>query len=332
MPSIFNEHLPYNAWLQFSVPSICNLACVYCFKDKINHSESPNTGNGKPEKITVKRTTRIIKKISKYGILTSLILYRQRLSNQSEKMPPIDVKALSKTLDRTSRIFRIGFTGGGEPFLIPNIVEACVELSKKHYLVFNTNLTSPRVRELAEQIDPTRAKFLASLHIKELERRNLLDRFIENYHVCSNYGYPIYAQEIGHPSLIHEVEFYRNFFNDRGIKISFGVFKGEYKGKIYPESYKEEEIKCFGLDPDSAKHIYRQKGKLCNAGYNVIRAGPDGLVTPCMDIPEHLGHMYGKIYFQKRIRRCPVEVCGCPFNEYDIPLFRLALSECGVMT
>jgi hypothetical protein len=133
--------------------------------------------------------------------------------------------------------------------------------------------------------------------------------------------------------MLKEVESYRKFFNGRGIKISFGVFKGEYQGKIYPESYTDEEIKCFGLNQESAKKIFRQKGKPCNAGYNVAFAGPDGLITPCADIPEeHLGHMFGKFQFQADIRKCPVDICGCPLNEYDKHLFKLALSECGGMT
>lgn len=327
MPTLFNDNPKYNAWLQFVVPSVCNLSCMYCSIGETNHSVVKNTGNGQSEIFTVKRLRRTIKKISMFGISTSLILYRQRISNQSNKMPPIDVKALSKSLDRTRRIFRIGFTGGGEPFLIPNIVEACIELSKRHYLAFNTNLTSLRVRELAERVDPAHASFHASLHIKELERRNLMDRFIETYHVCIDRGFPIYAQEVGHPSMLKEVESYRNYFNNRGINISFGIFKGEYQGKTYPESYTDEEIKCFGLDPVSARHIYRQKGKLCNVGYNVFLADSEGLITPCFNIPEHHGHMYGKLHFQKKIRRCPVEVCNCPFNEYDTHLFRLALEE-----
>ncbi len=243
-------------------------------------------------------------------------------------MPPLDVKALLKSLDRTGRIFRVGITGGGEPLLVPNIVDACVALSKKHYIAINTNLTSPRVREIAERVEPSRVGFHASLHIKELERRNLLDRFIENYLICNKRGFLIYAQEVAHPSMKSEVESYRKFFGDRGVEISFGAFKGEYLGKTYPDSYTDEEIKLFALNQDSTRNVYRQKGRLCNAGYNVAYAGPDGLVMPCADIPEHLGHMFGGFQFQTEIKKCPVEICSCPFNEYDKPLFRLALSEC----
>jgi hypothetical protein len=122
------------------------------------------------------------------------------------------------------------------------------------------------VRELAERVDPGRARFHASLHIRELERRNLLDRFIENYHICNKHGFYIYAEEVGHPSLMKEVKSYRELFHERGVPIQFGVFKGEFQGKSYPESYTDEEIKCFGLNQETAKKIFRQKGKLCNVG------------------------------------------------------------------
>jgi hypothetical protein len=124
-----------------------------------------------------------------------------------------------------------------------------------------------------------------------------------------------------------ELGYYRELFANRGVEISFDAFKGEYHGKTYPASYTDEEITLFGLDQNTARNQFQQKGKLCNAGYNVVFAGPEGLITPCMDIPEPLGHMYGGFRFQTEIMKCPVEICSCPFNEYDKPLFRLALSR-----
>jgi organic radical activating enzyme len=323
MPTLSEKNPPYDAWLHYSVPGICNLSCLYCTVVAPNNIE-----NRQSDKYTVKRIRGIIKKVFQFGIPTSYSLYRRQKISRNNKMPPIDVKALLKSLDRTGMIFRVHFTGGGEPLFIPNIVEACVALSKNHFLAFNTNLTSPRVREIAERVDPSRVVYFhASLHIKELERRNLLDRYIENYLICTERGFHVYAQVVGHPSLKNELGSYRKYFADRGIDLGFDVFKGEFLGKAYPESYTDEEIELFGLDQNTARNQYRQKGKLCNAGYNVVFAGPEGWITPCMDIPELLGHMYGGFKFQTEIKRCPIEICSCPFNEFDKPLFRLALSK-----
>ena len=41
----------------------------------------------------------------------------------------INIPELIATLDKTGLIFRISFTGGGEPFLVPNLTEACLELT-----------------------------------------------------------------------------------------------------------------------------------------------------------------------------------------------------------
>ena len=87
----------------------------------------------------------------------------------------IDIPAVIKTLNKTNKVFRIGFVGG-EPFLVPNMVEACTEITKKHYIAFNTNLTSSNIKEFSEKIDPKRViHIVASLHIKELEKHNLLN-------------------------------------------------------------------------------------------------------------------------------------------------------------
>ncbi len=329
MTELSNKSIPYNAWLQLCVPEICNLSCVYCSSGQNDNVFSTNRKKGESGKINVRRIGGIIRKVFRFGITTAFFLYRQQRKMRDNKMPPMDARALLKSLEKTGRIFRVGISGGGEPLLIPNIVDACVTLSKKHYIAINTNLTSLRVREMAERIDPARMEFHASLHIKELERRKLLDRYIENYLLCRERGFIINAQEVAHPSMMPEVDNYRKLFGERGVEISFGEFKGEYLGKTYPDSYTDEEIGCFGLKQGSSRDIYRQKGKYCNAGYNVAYAGPDGLVMPCADIHEHMGHIYGGFHFQKNIRKCPVEICGCPFNEYDKPLFWLALSECN---
>ena len=72
---------------------------------------------------------------------------------KNAELPSIDIPALLGFLERTKGVFRINFTCG-EPFLVPNLVEACVEITKKHYVSFNTNLTSSRVKDFADKISP----------------------------------------------------------------------------------------------------------------------------------------------------------------------------------
>jgi MoaA/NifB/PqqE/SkfB family radical SAM enzyme len=240
----------------------------------------------------------------------------------------INISALKNTLNNSNKIYRIDFTGG-EPFLAPNIVEACIELTKKHFIGLTTNLTSKKVKEFAEKINPERVFFIvASCHIKELERLNLLSRYIHNFLLCKNRGFEIYAWEVGYPPLLKEVDKYKNFFLEKGIDLAFRPYIGGYKGKFYPDSYSEKELKIFGLTETDINQFY-QYGKLCNVGYNVGVIHPNGDITYCFQISKSLGNIFEGIKFKDKLIRCPFKFCNCPVNMYDLPLFRKAISEVG---
>ena len=101
---------------------------------------------------------------------------------KTEKISEINTSALIKTLSSTNRTFKIRFTGGGDPFLIPNIVEACEKITRSHFVCIVSNLITEKIQEFSENIDPKRVLYInASLHIKELERLNLLDKYIYNF-------------------------------------------------------------------------------------------------------------------------------------------------------
>lgn len=241
--------------------------------------------------------------------------------------PEINIPALIRTLERSGKIFKIRFTGGGEPFLIPNIIEACIEITRKHYVGFNTNLTCGNVREFAEKIDPERvANVNLSLHIEELERLNLIERVTDNYSICKKRGINIVASAVAYPPLLPKVEKYRKFFKEQGITVNFTYFMGVYENKVYPRSYTEEEIDAFDLNRDWLKKHYQYRG-LCNAGYNAAMVDPDGNVFPCEGIRKSLGNIYEGIVFNQSLAACPVRHCTCPLKQYDPYLFRKALRE-----
>jgi MoaA/NifB/PqqE/SkfB family radical SAM enzyme len=311
------------------VPDICNLSCTYCVLGDEDHVASLKDHRSAVSR-TPRRVAALARNAVRFGVEDALVLYDRQGLSDPHKMPPIDIPGLLGALEKTGKIFRITFTGGGEPFLLPNIVEAALALSEKHYVAFNTNLTSPHVKDLAAAIDPARMLVHGSLHIKELERKKLFRRYIENYQFCQQRGIEIYSIEVAHPNLTSEVEHYREMLGVEGIEFKFVPFKGEYEGRWYPAAYTEEEAKAFGLWERAAKGAqFNQKGSLCNAGYNVVVAGPDGIINPCYDIRENQGNMFGTIRLQPEVRRCPVDVCSCPLNFYDEALFKLALAERG---
>jgi len=238
----------------------------------------------------------------------------------------INIPSLLKTLEDTGRIFRISFTGG-EPFLVPNIIEASVEITKKHYISFNTNLICENIKEFAKKINPAKViEIHASLHIKELERANLLENFINNFYLCKKRGFTIYAQAAAYPPLLNEVEKYREFFRDRGIEISFGPFLGTYNGRSYPYSYSSEELKGFNLNLKTIAQC-NQYLRVCNAGYNVGIIHANGDIHPCYRIKKTIGNIYRKIEFEDNLLICPNKICGCNLKAIAPHLFERALIE-----
>jgi len=292
--NIRKKGLTYDAWLNWNIASKCNLDCVYCFH---NLAKQENKKTPPPPPV-----------FSKESAL-------------------INIPALIKTLDKTKKIFRIGFTGDGEPFLVPNIIEACVQITKRHFVSFTTNLTTSNIKEFAEKIKPEKTLVIAAaVHIKELERLNLLDRYVNNFIICQKKGFHIVAVVVAYPPLFNEVEKYRQFFREKGITIKFIPFFGAYKGKSYPSSYTPEELRVFNVDPLLIKQFHQQ-GKLCNAGYNAGVVSSIGIIRPCQKIHEEIGNIYNNIEFKDELITCPFSFCECPLKLWDSYLFERAIYE-----
>jgi hypothetical protein len=169
---------------------------------------------------------------------------------------PIQVEKMMAALKRSGLTFRISFTGGGEPFAVPNITEACVEITKEHYLSLNTNLVRD-MRPFVEAVDSSRViVIVASLHLQELERTRNIDKYIENFLACREVGMPIYAAAVGIPNVIPDLPRYRDIFSAAGIDIGMATYSGTYEGKVYPESYTDEDLAALGIG-DFARNIFK---------------------------------------------------------------------------
>jgi MoaA/NifB/PqqE/SkfB family radical SAM enzyme len=257
----------------------------------------------------------------------------------------IDIPRLIQTLDNSGLTFKISFTGGGEPFLVPNLAETCQELTKKHYIAFNTNLVEGNTAKLAEAVKPERVTLIyASLHFESLERRGLLMKYIENYSMFRENGFQnLYAVSVAYPPLMDKIEIYKELFHKHGIEFTFSAFKGKYNGKEYPESYSNTEIAAFGIEStvnqfnlpgqdtnnDSLvigeEEQKESKPFFCNAGYNAGVCHPNGNITICQQRNEPIGHIYEDINFRKMLTPCSVKSCICPLFKYDSDLYNEGL-------
>lgn len=243
----------------------------------------------------------------------------------------LDFQALIDMLSQQQKKFLIIISGNGEPFLVPHIVDHIVEITKKHYVSIITNLTTDNIDEFCRKVSPKSVNAItASLHIKELERKNLFNKYVENFKLCQKKGFNIQAAEVAFPDLLPEINKYKDKLRQHGIKLGFNEFQGEYNGKQYPDAYTLEERKKFNLslDKDSVNKFY-QKGKKCNAGFNLGFVHYTGVVYPCMQIKKfNIGNLKQGIVFKENLVTCPFNKCLCPINHFNPYLFEKALNAC----
>ncbi len=245
------------------------------------------------------------------------------------KIEKIQIDKLLKTLKRTNKIFKICFTGG-EPLLIPNIVEATEKVTRDHYMSMVTNLISGKIKEICNRVDPQKVHWInATLHIDELERSDLVDKFMDNLVYCRDHNFHMNPVMVGHPDFMSRFNKYKNMLHKEGYKIDILPFFGYHKEKKYPEGYSEEELEVFDISSEhleGEKRFFR-KGKLCNVGYNVVIADEKGDIYSCYNILEKLGNLYNEIKLKNGIVKCPAEFCSCPVSLFDDYLFQRALLE-----
>lgn len=162
---------------------------------------------------------------------------------------PIDTERLLATLEETGRIWRVSFTGGGEPFAVPNMTEACAAITRRHFVSFNTNLLHSDMKDFLRQVDPRKIiQIQASAHLTELERTNNLERFAANCRACRRAGLEINPVAVGIPSIIPEVKRFRRELARLGVHFTFAPYSGAFQGRRYPEAYTAEELAALGMD------------------------------------------------------------------------------------
>lgn len=225
----------------------------------------------------------------------------------------IDRTKALENLKKTGRSWVIHFTGG-EPLLVPDIVDFCKDLSQDFMISLDTNLSiKRRVQEFVDTINPQRVMtFHVSCHILELERLNLVSTFIENIRLLQSSGIErITVVYVLYPPLINRFENDYQKFLDSGIRLNATPFSGEYGGKSYPQSYDDRSrnlLEQYGFPLTGG--IF-SKGLRCRAGYSLISIQHDGTINRCRADKRNLGHIEGGFNLFQEPSPCSVEVCPC---------------------
>ena len=224
---------------------------------------------------------------------------KKELNNIKEQEPSVEL--ISKRFNDVEYPCLINMSGG-EPFLYPNFVELCKELTKKHFLTINSNISTSNVIEFAEKIPSKKVVLInAAFHQPERSKINGEAKYIENILALQENGFNVTALYVLYPPLLTRVSEDIMFLKNNGVKsISAKVFKGVYKGKLYPEGYTEnEKVKILSLINDYKFNEKYMRGEMyftgqnCNSGYRFFKIEVDGKVYRCPTI--HI-NSYGNFY------------------------------------
>jgi len=238
------------------------------------------------------------------------------------KVPDIDIKKAIDRLDKFKKTFLITLTGG-EPFLIPNFTEFVHELSKKHFVRIDTNLSVGHAFDkFINTISPERViEITWSIHIAEREILKLkISRLTDAVKKFEAKGFKMSGNYVVYPPVMSRIEADMAHFASEGLTVSPSLFVGRYEGREYPiykdrNAYKQEELKIINKYNRQA-HTVLQKTKnvLCQAGSAAFYVNADDDVFPCVTVDKKIGNFYEDWDLFPKVIRCPKDYCYCPFN------------------
>jgi len=237
-----------------------------------------------------------------------------------------DAQRILDGFDRTGLTWFINMTGG-EPFMQPDFLRLCAELTKKHYISVLSNLASKLVYDFPKQVNLERvAYFHCALHIDERERLGLVEDFVEKCRYLREHGLRVLVTQVAYPPVVKRMEEIHHRFREMGIVVKPKLFRGVYRFNLYPLSYTPEErktlLRLFELsrEPDDRKLINADpeldkkllygmlsfRGLPCRAGKEFVVIRSNGTVTRCLHSREVFGNLLrDKIALRREIAPCP---------------------------
>lgn len=254
-------------------------------------------------------------------------VYCRQHNNCMESLKKIETRKFVDRLDKLNRICLVGISGG-EPFLIPNFREFAAEVTKKHYIRIDTNLSLvEECRKFIEVIDPERVvEIVFSVHILEREKRNRdLMELVSLVNEFQAKGFKMVGNYVSYPPLLGRLEKDIDFFKSYGIKVLPTLFGGKFNGKNYPLdngkcSYSREELELIvRLNPYANLPLHNPLNEFCQAGCTAFWVTDKYEVFPCLTMQtmrdRKLGDFFGKWTIFPKVIRCPQNYCTDQYNK-----------------
>lgn len=208
----------------------------------------------------------------------------------------------------TRRIWLLHLTGG-EPFFYPDFVRFCRTLTSRHFISVNSNLSSPRVRDFAAEIDASRVQYVhCGVHVEERDRRKGWRSLQTNVTSLLERGFPVFASLVMTPSAFADFPRVAQLFATLGVPLIPKAIRGSYANRWYPQAYTEAERTQFRRFAEQAELTARDStwqphrlraavnplldqyyldgvpdftGIQCSAGRMFVSIGYDGRIFRC---------------------------------------------------
>jgi len=223
---------------------------------------------------------------------------------------------------------------GGEPSIFPGFLPLVKEMSKYHRLQINTNL-SFEAEPFRRAADPLRVRIDASIHPGQVS----LNDFLGKAERLKGAGFKVVVALVAFPETLGKIADIRKMVEAQGFPFLMHPYSGEYKGKIYPRDFSEEEKRLiYSQDRESGTELEWRKDhkddrfpeeqekkkaaapssgkgkKLCRMGQMYARIYPDGKVFACCTekglFP--LGNLFdGSFELREEPVECAHEGCRC---------------------
>ncbi|MDD5174285.1 MAG: radical SAM protein [Candidatus Omnitrophica bacterium] len=238
-----------------------------------------------------------------------------------EPAAAIDIPKVIRRLDELNKTLLISFSGG-EPFIVPNFTELCRELTKKHYIRIDSNLSLVNpCKKFMNTIDPERVlEICFSPHVGERERLKIgLDELVSLVKEFQKNGFRMIGNYTAYPPLLGRMERDIKFFESHGIKVLPTFFWGRFNGKHYPVhwgriSYSRKDLELIErLNRNAKTHLRRTRNDPCLAGSSAFTITNNEVIM-CDMIHTKLGDFFGEWRLFPKIIRCTEKYCPCPLN------------------
>lgn len=238
-----------------------------------------------------------------------------KASNRSKgSKPPYAIQQLIHLFNNTGKKWWFVISGG-ESFLYPNFSDLLENITKEgHWVSVDTNL-SQNISDVIKRTDPNRVvMFSCAYHQRTEYSKERKSMFIRRIRDLAENGYRVTIPYVMHPRRFDDYEIAKQDFNEIGFRITPQPFRGRYHFKQYPQAYsKKQRTKIFEDQPRPLLFtLPSYNGKVCKAGYELIRILPDGSIHRCPDHPIKIGDISdGYLDLHSKPIPCDMKKCAC---------------------